>query len=669
MGAETLRKIIVPTENYNDVVRLTPSSMDVSPVGPGLQQDFGQSIRGLQYTQFSVLFDGIPIPGFPFNFAPQPGIYFTSQNLGAVTIHRGPGQASAIGAATFGGYVDLASPSVSNTPGATAYGTVGSYATRLGGVRLDTGGVGALNSGRATINLEQLEAGGATSNTSTARRNGFFKYDQPVGASTVVTVLMNLDHTYTKTPYGATLASIRAFGPNYALNSDPASQTFSGYNHDNYKTDFEYVGIRSELGNGLTVDNKVYTTAYYQNSFHGADVGGLGPNLAGLYYAGGVTPVDLSGDVPAIASKYYFRNTGDVFRVTQDTRYGQARFGVWAEHELFATDTYTADATRGFLPYAAAPGSVNLNRYRSNLDTLQPYAEFAWRILPRVTVTAGLKYSLVTRTLKGEAGLTGAPQDVHQSHSTPLPSVDINWRVTDWASVFAQAARGYQTPNLNLFTTTALTSVKPSTTNSFQIGGVINTPNYSIGTDLYYIQYENFVNSQTIGGLTTFFNQGGATYKGIEVEGTAKLGHGLAMYANGSLNYSGYTTNGNVLAQTPRYTGVIGPIFDRGDVFREGDNVFASLLAKFVGPQYGLDTAAIGQGNSFGIKSYRQVDLAGGYTFPFNGRRLQLKGNLYNLANDRSIIGFAGQTIGPPSEPLFFTNSGRSFFFSLETKI
>ena len=669
VGAETLRKIIVPTENYNDVVRLTPSAIDIAPAGPGLQQDFGQSIRGLQYTQFSVLYDGIPIPGFPINFAPQPGIYFTSQNLGSVTVHRGPGQASAIGAATFGGYVDLASPAVSNTLGATAYGTLGSYATRLGGLRLDSGSLGALSGGRATINLEQLESGGATSNTSTARRNGFVKYEQPIGSNTVVTALVNLDHTYTKTPYGATLANIRAFGPNYALNNDPASQTFSGYNHDNYHTDFEYVGIRSDLGGGLTIDNKVYTTSYYQNSFHGADVGGLGPNLSGLYYVQGVTAADLSGDVPAIASKYYFRNTGDVLRISQDTPYGQARFGLWAEHELFATNTYTADATRGFLPYAAAPGSVFLNRYRSNLDTLQPYGEFAWKVLPTVAVTAGLKYSFVTRTLKGEAGLTGLPQDVHQSYSTPLPSIDVNWRVADWASVFAQAARGYQTPNLNLFTTTALTSVNPSTTNSFQVGGVINRPDYSLGADLYYIQYENFVNSQTIGGLTTFFNQGGAVYKGMEVEGTAKLRRGVAFYANGSLNSSGYTANGNVLAQTPRYTGVVGPIFDRGNVFREGDNVFASLLAKFVGPQYGLDTAAPGQKDSFAIKSYRQVDLAGGYTFPFNGRTLLLKGNLYNLFDDRSIVGLAGQTVGPPSEPLFFTNSGRSFFFSLSAKI
>ncbi|GAC1482578.1 MAG: hypothetical protein NVS2B11_08080 [Acetobacteraceae bacterium] len=669
VGAETLRKVIVPSQNYNDVVRLTPSAMDIAPVGPGLQQDFGQSIRGLQYTQFSVLYDGIPIPGFPFNFAPQPGIYFTSQNLGSVTIHRGPGQASAIGAATFGGYVDLASPMVANTMGATAYGTVGSYATRMGGVRLDSGLLPALGGGRATINVEQLEAGGATSNTSTARRNGFFKYEQPVGSNTVVTALVNLDHSYTKTPYGATLANIDALGRNYALNKDPTSQSFSGYNHDNYKTDFEYLGIRSDLGNGLTIDNKVYTTAYYQNSYHGADVGGLGPNLSGLFYLRGIAPADLSGDVPSFASKYFFRNTGDVLRISQDTPFGQARFGLWAEHELFTTNTFAADATRGFVPYTTAPGSIFVNRYRSNLDTLQPYAEFAWKVTPAVTVTAGLKYSLVTRTVKGEAGLTGLPQDARQSYSTPLPSVDLNWKLTDWATVFAQAARGYQTPNLNLFTTTQLTSVKPSTTNSFQVGGVIERPNYSLGTDLYYIQYENFVNSRTVGGFTTFFNQGGANYRGVEVEGTVKLPRGLAVYANASLNSSSYSTNGNVLAQTPRYTGVLGPIYDQGNIFRDGDNVFASALTKFVGPQYGLDTSAVGQSNSVPIKSYHQVDLAGGYTFPFNGRTLQLKANLYNLLNDRSIIGLAGQTVGPPSETLFFTNSGRSFFFSLEAKI
>ena len=669
LKAETLRKIIVPTENYNDIVRLTPSAMDISPVGPGLQQDFGQSIRGLQYTQFSVLYDGIPIPGFPFNFAPQPGIYFTSHNIGEITVHRGPGQASAIGAATFGGFVELKSTLLSNEQSVMPYGTVGSFGTKLYGVQAETGSLGRVNGARGLIDLENEDAGGATSGTATRRRNGFLKFEQPIGENTVITFAGNLDHTFTKTPYGATLPNIQAFGRNYALNGDPTSQSFSGYNHDDYTTDFEYIGIRSDLGNGLTIDDKVYTTSYYQRSSHGADVGGLGPNLAGVYYVQGQTPADLTGDVPGYFSKYVFRNTGNILRLTQDTAFGQFRAGVWAEHELFTTSTYQTDDTRGYVPYTAAPGSIYLNRYRSNLDTLQPYTEFAWKPLPSVTVTAGLKYSLVRRTLKGEAGLTGQPQDVGQSYSTPLPSLDVNWHVTDWASVFAQAARGYETPNLNLFSTTQLTSVSPSTTNSFQVGGVINKPDYSLGTDLYYIQYENFVNSRTVGGFTTFFNQGGAAYKGIEVEGTVKLPRGFALYGNGSLNSSAYDANNNVLAQTPRRTAAVGLIYDQGSLFQNGDNLYGSIISKSIGPQYGVDTAAVGQANSFPIKSYNQVDLAGGYTFNFNNRKLTFKVNLYNLLDDKSIIGFAGQTVGPPGQPLFFTNSGRSVFFSLSARI
>ncbi len=669
LKAEALRKIIVPTENYNDIVRLTPSAMDISPAGPGLQQDFGQSIRGLQYTQVSVLYDGIPVPGFPFNFAPQPAIYFTSQDIGSVTVNRGPGQASAIGAATFGGYIALRSPELSASPTASAYGTAGSYGTQLGGFQAETGSIAALNGGRAMVNLEDLQAGGATSNTGTARHNGFFKYEQPIGDSTVVTALVNIDHTFTYTPYGATLANIQAFGRNYALNTDPLSQSFKGYNHDDYKTDFEYINLRSDLGDGFALDNTAYSTSYYQHSYHGADVGGLGANLLGTYYLNGTMPADLTSDVPGFFTKYYFRNTGDVLRLSKDTPYGQLCFGVWGEHEAFATDTFATDDTRGFFPYTTAPGSIFANRFSSPLDTIQPYAEFAWKALSNVTITAGLKYSLVTRSLTGAAGLTGLPENMSQSYATPLPSLDMNWRVTSWAGVFAQAARGFETPNLNLFSTTRLTAVSPSTTNSFQVGGVINRPSYTIGTDLYYIQYDNYVNNRTVGGFTTYFNQGGAVYKGAEVEGTAKLRDGLAFYANGSLNYSGYTTNGSALAQTPRYTGAFGPIYDKGDVFRGHDDLFASVISKFVGPQYGLDTASAGQGDSAPIKAYQQVDLAAGYTLPVGAKRVLFKLNLYNLLDDKSLIGYAGQTVGPPSQQLYYTAPGRSVFFTLGSKI
>lgn len=670
IGPELLQKLAVPTENYNDIVRLTPSAMDISPVGPGLQQDFGQSIRGLQYTQFSVLYDGIQIPGFVANLAPQPGIYFMEHDLGSVTVHRGPGQASAIGSATFGGYIDLASPSLSGSQRYVPYGTVGGYGTKLFGVEAQTGDLNVIGGARGYIDLSREEARGATSSTATERRNAFVKLQQPIGDNTLVTFVANVDNADTNTPYGATLNNIKTISRNYALNEDPTSQTFRGYNRDNYTTDFEYLGIRSDLGNGLMIEDKPYTVSYYQRHSQGLDPGGQAPNLSGLYSLRNGPLADLTGDVPGLAGQNDFRAWGNVLRVTQDTPYGQARAGLWVEREGFTTYLTNIDLTRQGIPYSAAPTVSNfVNHYKSTLLTVQPYAEFAWKPLPTVTVTAGLKYSSATRSLNGPVGPTGAAQDNHASYNKALPSIDANWRIRPDLSVFAQAAEGYLTPNLNLFSTTAVTSVQPSTTNSFQVGTVFQRDRVTLGVDGYYIQYNNYVNSVATGGLTTFFNQGGAVFKGVEVEGTVKLARGFALYGNGTLNDSAYGNNGNNLAQTPRRTGAVALLYDQGGVALENDDLHATIFTKHVGPQYGLDTANKGQFDSAPIKSYNQVDLAAGYVFPYKDKRLAFDVNVYNLFNDKSLIGFGGQTIGPPSEALYYTAPGRSIFFSLKATL
>ncbi len=122
--------------------------------------------------------------------------------------------------------------------------------------------------------------------------------------------------------------------------------------------------------------------------------------------------------------------------------------------------------------------------------------------------------------------------------------------------------------------------------------------------------------------------------------------------------------NGNNLAQMPRRTGAVALIYDQGGLVREGDNLHGIIVAKNVGPQYGLDTATRGQFDSAPIKSYNQVDLDVGYTFPFKRKQLHFDVNVYNLFNDKHLIGYGGQTVGPPSEALYFTNPGRSIYFS-----
>ena len=679
IGAQTLDKLAVPTEDYNDLVRLTPSATDVSPVGPGLQQDFGQSIRGLQYTQFSVLYDDIQIPGFPFNGAPQPGAYFMENDIGKITVQRGPAEASSIGSETFGGFIQLASPDLSNTQKIEPYSTIGSYGVRLFGLEYQSGALPYLNGGKLLLDLSDEEGRGSTSGTDTIRRNAFLKYIQPLGANTELSFLSNLDNAITLTPYGETLPNIEAFGPSHALNYNPDSQSYRKYNQDNYHTDFEYLGLKSEVADGLVITNKVYTASYFQHDLKGMDVGGLGPNLGEgalsgpLYLGDSSMPSNLTGDVPGLGARFNFRAVGDVFRATQDVGFGQLRAGFWVEREIFNGYQYSLDLSRGNEYYVTTPtaegGTPFLFNFKSVLLTVQPYIEFAWKPLPNLTVTAGVKYSSVTRSENGPKGLIGLPADDHATYNAALPSADARYRITPWMSAFVLYSKGFLTPPLNVFATTDVTSLSPSTTDSYQTGIVVNRDWLNLGVDLYDIEYGNFINSRVVGPTTTYFNQGGANYKGVEVEQTTKLPYDLSVYANGSLNDSSYYTNGNNLAQTPRRTAAAGLTYDRTGLFRDNDNLHAIIIGKYVGPQYALDTSTKGGADQYPIKSYNQFDLDVGYIFPFSGKRVRADVHVYDLFDNRGIIGYDGNTIGPPSQPLFWTNPGRSIYFSVKAEL
>jgi hypothetical protein len=83
-------------------------------------------------------------------------------------------------------------------------------------------------------------------------------------------------------------------------------------------------------------------------------------------------------------------------------------------------------------------------------------------------------------------------------------------------------------------------------------------------------------------------------------------------------------------------------ILHRPDTFREGDLLYGLVIGKFIGPQYLRDTPA-----QYPIKAYHFADLVIGYKTPIpNGRTLDPRVNLNNLASDRSLIGLASVSGG-----------------------
>lgn len=666
VGSTFIRENLTPTNNYDHIILFTPSVQNIEPAGAGLQQNYQETIRGFQYTQFNSTFDGLVLPGLPTNFAPQSEAYFLAHDIGSVTVDRGPGTASTLGYATFGGTVSIASVEPSNDPHVNTYTTLGSYDTQLFGVRVDTGAIPQANGARAMLDLEREEGTGALDGVSTRRTNAFAKVEVPVGDSTLLTFLGLIDHDHNNTPYGATLPQIRTLGPDVALNNDPKSQAYSAYNFDHYNTDFEYIGAKSDLGAGFGFDGKVYTNGYNQQGETGQAPNDPGtPNLTGRYYSDGQR-ITLANNVPVQFKHNDFRDWGAILRFTKDTDIGQIRAGVWFDYINASAYRYTAVGDLGGIPYstknvALAPYT---RLYHTDLRTEQPYVEWALTPLPGLVITPGLKYTATTRDLGATVNsTTKLPARFEETYSDLQPSIDARYTVLTGLVAYAQAAKGFLAPPLNVLNTTAPVTLNPQQTWNYQAGVNYQTDAWSLSGDAYYIDFSNRIGSTNLGaGNIVYSNNGGAIYKGLEFEGTVRVGGGVSLYGNYSLNDGNLRGNRGALAVTPRSVGAAGVVYHQPNVFQENDLVYGSLIGKFVGPQYLQDTPV----DAFPIGAYAFADFAVGYTFPIQGgkRTLDLKLNVNNIADDRSLIGLAG-TAASNGQPLYWTNAGRSVFVTL----
>ena len=659
VGPRFIERSVIPTQNYDSIIKFTPSVQNVEPVGPGLQQNFYQTIRGFSYKQFNSTFDSIVIPGTINSFAPQSGAYFMAHDIGSVQVDRGPGTASTIGYATFGGTVSIRSKPPLDTFTINPYATFGSFNTALRGIQIDTGLMPLLGGGRGFVDLEALDSDGYLTGTSTRRRNAFGKVEAPIGESALLTLSIMGNTSFTHTPIGATLEQIRRLGANYGLNGDPRSQAYRGYNVDYYTTDFEYLRVRSDLGDGWGIEDTPYTASYFHHGLVGLDPNGTTANLTGRYFVNGA-PTVLSNAVPGRAVHSNFRDAGNLLRVTKDTPFGQARAGLWFDHN--AANAYRTNIilSQGDAEYTRTAAATPFDyRYRTTLTTYQPYIEFAATPLPGLVVTPGLKYTSTTRGLDAAINQgTKVPARFGRTYDAVQPSIDARYTFAPGVVGYLQVAKGFLAPPLGVLQTLSPQNLNPQETWNYQVGATWQTDRFTVSGDLYYIDFGNRIASRNVGGTTFYYNGGGAIYQGVELEGTGQLGGGLSMYSNATLNEAHYKFSHIKLAAAPSRTAAIGPIFDR-------DGFSASLLAKYVGQQYGQDTPV----NAFKLKSYVTADFAAGYTLPIlNGRKLDFRLNVNNIADDHSPT-FLNGTAGDGNAGLFFTNAGRSVFVSVAASL
>jgi len=649
IGEQYLRENVAPTGDYSDAISIAPSISTVAPNGPGLMEAQSVTMRGFQDGEYNVTFDGIPW-GDSNDFTHHSTSYFTTQDTGNIVVDRGPGTASTLGNATFGGTIAVGSRTPSDTAGIEPYLTYGSFGTWVEGAQLNTGAIPETGGTTALINMENARSDGYLTYAGQRRQNIFAKIVQPIGDNTTLTFVGMYNNIHQNVPLGATRAEINAYGPNDGLNNNPYSQDYYGYNIDNIDTYMSYVGLHSAF-DGWTIDNKAYTYSYNHFGWNGEDPNGEYPN--GTIYS----PLD----VPAQALRNTYTSYGDIFRLSKELGPGELRTGFWYDRQRNLRTLYEVDANLNYAYNAPTQLAATDRDMRDTLTTFQPYLEYNWNVTDQVSLTGGVKYADFKRGINAVVNQgTGEPLVYSKDYSKTLPSLALHWQLSDDWTAYAQVAKGFLAPNLNTLYTIAPqeNTLKPEQTINKQLGTTWSDGRLTLSADAYYINFNNKIESRTIGPITTFYNAGGAVYKGLEAEGTYLLGGGFSVYANGSLNRAIDNATNQWLPNAPSKTAALGVIYSNGPLY-------ASLIDKFVGHRYG-DT---GLQQPFG--GYAITNFAASYTFAegFGAlKSIKVGVQVNNVFDNKNIYYLSGYTV-QDNTPLYFTIPERSYELTFSAKL
>lgn len=640
--------------NYTDIINIAPSVSDTTPNGPGNAESLNLSIRGFQDGQFNVTFDGIPWNDSN-DFTHHTTSYFTANTIGDIVVDRGPGTASQVGNATFGGTIALGSRDPSTTHNVNATLTLGTWRTNDYSVAIDTGKMAQAGDGRALLTLTSINTDGAMTNNGLERKNAFFKYVQPLGADTTISAVAMYNTLHQNVAQMGTIQSqLAQFGPSYSMSQNPSSDGYFGYNFDDIHTDFEYVDVKTRI-DGWRVDNKVYTYAYFHKINETNDIS-LAQGSEGLAGGSNFPATDVSGQ------KGYnnYRSVGDVAHFGHELGSGEVRFGAWVDYQWNDRYLYDVDWSLGGVIDTSQDTNGVQRLMHDTLTTLAPFVEYEFRPIEALTITPGVRYTSFQRSLDAAVNQKSElPLNYSHTFSAAQPSVYGNYKIAANWSVYAQYARGFLAPNLNLLyrtSTAAVSALSPQYTNNYQAGTAWKAQNLTLSADVYDIKFNNFFSVSKNGTQLVVNNGGGATFKGEEFEGTLAVGAGVSLYANYSHNTATYN-DGTPVQMVPDGTYALGLIYDAGPLY-------AAITSKHTGAtvQQGGNT-----GNIYNVSGYTIDNLAVAYTLrdPFAGAKdVKVKLNVYNLSDNREQYYTYGGNLAGDLDA-WMTLPGRSYMLSL----
>jgi iron complex outermembrane receptor protein len=661
---EFIREFTSPVSDYTQVVEMSPGMYSYTPNGIGLG-DTKITMRGVGDGNAVISFDGIP-----FNdtngVSHHSWVFFPSPFIGGTVIDRSPGSAATIGQATFAGNINLLSRNMEPKKRTTVELSDGTWNTTLVGLEHETGQFGKDGASNLLFNIHEMKSDGYQTYNKQQRDAISAKYQYAVSDNTAVTAFASFINVKSNTPNtkGVTRANVNLGNYNQLMGGDPTKPDYFGYNFYNILTDFNYIGVTSNLGNGWKLDDKVYVYRYWNkqnyNNFSYDALTGLTPTNPNstLTGTGLKTAGPMSAGYTAVDKLNSYVTKGNIFRAAKDFTSGTLRTGLWYD---------VADSFRHQLP--SVPGTwqdaaTPLFSETYTTTTMQPYLEYEFKATDALKVTPGVKYAsykqdfnhladngkavgpLGSCTYSKSTGLitgTNCPASISNSitYTDVLPSLDAHYQLQpNWAA-YGQYAEGDAIPTTAVFdVANAAVATPPKATKSktIQFGSVFKSDQYTLDVDVYHTKLDSPWSSVTPVGATepVWSMNGSQINQGIEAASNIMLRGGFSLYLNGTVGSAKYDT-GKWVAAAPADSETLGLNYTKAEWN-------ASLQVKRVGKMYNDGTDSTGKitvNEAFTIDPVVLTNLFVNYTVknPTNfTKQAKIQFGINNLLNCHSVV-------------------------------
>ena len=475
----------------------------------------------------------------------------------------------------------------------------------------------------------------------------------------------NFTKVYTNDSSGATLDQTKAFGKNFALTDNPSLPTYYKYNVVTKHTYFNYAKLTGDVTPSTRLEDTVYSY-YYKNDTESALDATLTPADIAAGKGLGVTLVPngkliANGHVPGYTKLNVYKIYGNILHIDQDVPFGTIKTGLWSEKadtgpryraDYDATASLGAPSKVTDFRQKVVAGYPNTPQYLEYLQysgwtQYEPFIDVVWKVSPKLTITPGLKYMNEKIHVDADVNQSSRlPFHGSKTFSKTLYFLTGNYKIRDNWSAYAQYATGFLVPDISATqkVNPNLNDLVPQQSTNYQIGTVYHGNKITFDGDIYDVEFQNKLQSTTVGSETVFFNLGGARYKGIEGALTVAVADHWFAFGNASLNSAKalgasailggvpfVVAGGKQIANAPRSTASLGGIY------RDG-NWSVSLVDKYTGDQW----AAEGEPDAYKINAYNSTDFTVVYSFD----RYRIEAAVYNLLDSQKSVSIKpGKTV------------------------